>query len=339
MLEWTPIPEPEARGRIAAGSARAPGPVRLVIARSTAPQRKMLTKIGAWFVALGLVTLGTAMFAAWWAIQIGLRPVQMLAGRIEAIDDRSLGRRLETAALPAELRSVGVRTNELLDRLERAFERERRFSADVAHELRTPLSVLTTELEVTLHQPRAAEAYRESMGAALDEVRHLSRLVERLLWLTRASSGAVELIDDELDLRAVAEQAWEPYAVVAASRGLTFEIDLPPGPIHGDPEVWHMIAATLLSNAATYTEPDGAIRVHADGEWVFAVSDSGPVLDADELVRAFDPFWRADRARTDAGTHCGIGLSLVRALAEAVGCRAAVEVDAAGLTFGLRREA
>ncbi len=337
-LRWVPEVEPEERAALQAGELAPPEAVTLIVARSADAQRSTLWKIGAWFVALGLITLGTAMFAAFWAVGRGLSPVAALVRELEAVDDRHLDRRLEVSRLPRELAPIGERTNALLERLERAFVRERRFTADAAHELRTPLTVLQAELELALRKPRPAEAYRDSLARSLDEVRGLARLVEDLLILARAEGGQVEVTREPVPLRALVERCLGPHLDAASTRGLEIDIDIDPArTVHSDPDLLRVVLSNLISNAVAYTERDGWIRVETPHDGMLAVVDSGPPIPEAQRERLFDPFWRGDDARTDAGLHCGLGLALVRSVSAVLHLTPAVEQNEDGsVRFVLR---
>lgn len=300
--------------------------VTLIVARETRSTTEMLGALASWFFGLGLVTLGLASFAAWTAVRRGLAPVGQVAGSIAEIDDSGLAERLDVAVVPRELQPLVGRVNDLLARLESAFERERQFTADVAHELRTPLSVLRTELELSLRRPRTADAYRDSQVAALELTVQLSTLVDNLLLLARLDhldqQGAPALDLERFDLAGLVEACWVGLAERAEARGVSFEGGLrTPDPVETDREKLRLVVANLLANAAEYTEAGGWIRVERDVErgLFLAVVDSGPAIPADVRERVFDRFWRRDEARGDAGVHCGIGLPLARSVAGHLG--------------------
>jgi two-component system heavy metal sensor histidine kinase CusS len=315
-----------------------PGEVTLVIARETAATQAMLARLATWFVGLGFVTLGLASFAAWWAVRRGLEPLARVTSEIEAIDDRGLSSRLDERALPSELRPMIARTNALLDRLEHAFARERRFTADVAHELRTPLCVLRTELELSLRRERSPAEYRASQAAALETTTQLATMVDNLLLLARLDNAAAPLELARFELRRLVDECWSPHAERARERGLGYTCTIEPGhELESDREKLRIVIANLLANAVEYTEAGGWIRVERDptAGVLLAVVDSGPPIPQADRERVFDRFWRGDEARADAGVHCGIGLSLARSLCERLGYRLRVEVRASQTAFVL----
>jgi heavy metal sensor kinase len=294
----------------------------LVLARETGATEAMLGRLAGWFIGLAGVTLGLAAFAAWWAVRRGLEPLAEVREAIEAIDDRALASRLDEQALPAELRPTVARVNALLARLEQAFERERRFTADVAHELRTPLSVLRAELELSLKRERSPAEYRESQRAALAGVEQLATLVDDLLTLVRLEHGPPPLEPSRFALAELVDECWGPHAELAATRGLELRSEIDGAiELESDRDKLRVIISNLLANAAAYTELGGWIRLESAPErgLILAVVDSGPPIPEGHRERLFERFWRADEARADDGEHCGVGLALARALAEHLG--------------------
>jgi two-component system sensor histidine kinase QseC len=302
--------------------------VTVVVGRETSDTRAMLATLVAWFLGLGLTTLGVASIAAWRAVVRGLSPVSEMAARIEGIDASALGVRVPANEVPTELAPIARRLNDLLDRLQSAFQRERRFTADVAHELRTPLSILQTSLELALRTDRPAAEYRRTLADALETTQQTAVLVENLLMLARLDADGVRVSDEEVMLRSLVESCWVPYETTARDGGLELSNEIGEAQIVvADRGKLRLIASNLLGNAAEYTEQGGWIRVSSDpaSGIVLAVTDSGPPIPEDARERLFRRFWRGDEARSDAGVHCGIGLSLVRSLCDCLGYTIEVE--------------
>jgi signal transduction histidine kinase len=314
-----------------------PGDVTIALAEDTAGTRATVAAARRWIWGLGLGALAVAALASAWLIGRGLAPLARLGAAIAAIDDRTLSARLPVAGQPRELVAPVARLNELLVRLEASFARERRFTADVSHELRTPLAGLRALLEVTACRERSGEAYRAALAEARAMVVQLGALVDSLLTLARVDAGQLDVAREEVVLHALVEAAWAPHAATAAARGLTFEnlIDAAAS-VRTDPALLGVVVGNLLANAAAYTAAGGWIEVRpgdADAGVLLDVVDSGPPIPEAHLERLFERFWRADAARTNAGAHFGIGLSLVRALCASLG----VEVAAANLPGGAVR--
>ena len=302
-----------------------PGELVLVVAEGTEAIDGAVASVRTWFIVLGAAgLLATALVTAW-SLSRGLRPLADLATHIEGIDDRRLDTRLAVAGQPSELEVPVRKLNELFARLEASFARERQFTADVSHELRTPLAGLRTLLEVTALSDRSTEDYRTALSEALAIVVQLGALAENLLTLARLDAGQLEpeppgtggeahAVPD-ISLHALVEECWRPHAATAAARSLELRNLIPPATrVNIDREKLRVVIGNLLSNAAEYTSPGGWIAVSTSQDAVLDVTDSGPPLAEDQLERMFDRLWRGDDARSATGVHCGIGLSLARAL-------------------------
>jgi signal transduction histidine kinase len=267
------------------------------------------------FVAFGLVALAVVGLLTAWSLGRALRPLGALTTALARIDDKHLAIRLPVEGQPAEL-AVPVRTlNDLLERLDASFARERQFTANVSHELRTPLAGLRTLLEVTARVPRP-----DDHAAALAIVVQMCAVVENFLMLARLDAGQIEVVRDPVVLSELVEECWKPHAAAAAERGLALR-NLVPGDAVAttDRDKLRVVIANLLSNAVEYTAAGGWIEIAAGDGALLDVIDSGPPIPPDQLDRIFDRMWRGDAARSAAGLHCGIGLSLARSLADCLG--------------------
>ena len=311
----------------------------ITVAREVAGTRGLLATIAGWFLGLGLVILLAAALAVRLGVGRGLRPLAEIGARIAAIDEHVLTARVPEGDLPRELQPVVVRLNALLSRLEAAFARERRFTADAAHELRTPLAILHAMLELALQRPRSPAEHCETLAAALATVEQTTGLVERLLMLARLDAEAGAHRHAACELHALVIVAWETLATAASERGLVLRDQVDPAQVcDADPDALRLILTNLLGNAAAYTTPGGWVAVESDPDAgvVLAVVDSGPQLTAEQLTAVFDRFWRGDAARSDDG-HFGIGLALVRSLCAALGWTVSAENrDDGSLAFVVR---
>jgi signal transduction histidine kinase len=278
------------------------------------------------FVALGIVALALVGGLTAWTLARELRPLRALAAALADIDDAHLAVRLPVEGQPAEL-AAPVRTlNDLLERLDASFARERQFTANVSHELRTPLAGLRTLLEVSARAPRP-----DDLAAALAIVVQMCGVVENLLMLARLDAGRIEVVRGHFALRALVEECWTSHAVAAAERGLSLRNLVPEDAVATtDRDKLRVVVANLLSNAVEYTAAGGWIELATGDGAVLDVIDSGPPIPADQLDRIFDRMWRGDTARSGTGVHCGIGLSLARALAGCLGMSLAADARADG---------
>ena len=279
-----------------------------------------------------------------------LRPAPVPA---EASALSELSRRLEDSAthplkrisvegLSEEARQVAERLNARLDALAGAEKEQQQFIADVSHELRTPLTVLRGSLEVALEEDRPAEEYREAIGTALLEVRHLTRISQNLLFLTRGESGRVTLSFANLDLCRFAADTVRDLAPLASDRGLDLSVSAPAKAIHvfADAGRLQQVVHNLLENALRYTEAGGRIVVRveaAPGEALLAVSDTGVGIPEGDQPYVFERFFRSKASRQVNPGGSGLGLSIVRWIVEAHKGRVTVEsVPGKGSTFTVR---
>jgi two-component system sensor histidine kinase QseC len=313
--------------------------VTLVVARGTASLDATIRLIR-WLLATATGgTLVLALLLGAVAVRRGLRPLDALAARIAAVRQDDLSAQIPTERMPAEMAPVVGKLNDLLRRLEDAFRRERAFTADAAHELRTPLAGLRCTLEVASSQPRTRNDYREAITECLDVVRHTQGIVETLLVLARFESGQTTLRPEAVDVRELIEAGWRPLADKAASRGITFDTHLLMNfSCMADREVSQMIVAALLSNAAEYTDDHGRIEIAGRniGESVeLTIANTGCSLSDTDAQHVFDRFWRSDPSRTGTGIHCGLGLALVQRAARTLGGSVSARIADGTFTIGL----
>ena len=249
----------------------------------------------------------------------GLRPLDQLGEQAGAIHAGSLATRFHAGTLPAELQPIARRLNDLLARLEGSFERERRFSADLAHELRTPIAELRALAECALKWPDAREPAmdRETLAIA----RHMERLVAHLLALARGEQGHLALQIEPLAIDELVRDTWRGFAPRAEERGLAVHLALAPGTAAADRALLRSILVNLFDNAVDYTPTGGGIAIACarTAERVeLTVSNTTVDLAADDVPRLFDRFWRKEAARS-GGQHFGLGLPLARTFAGAIG--------------------
>jgi two-component system sensor histidine kinase ResE len=244
-----------------------------------------------------------------------------------------LARRLqETGALPLKrilledlsgpAREIAEQMNARLDAVASAEKEQTQFIADVSHELRTPLTVLRGSLEVALEEERLSEEYRDVIGNALIEVRHLARLSQNLLFLARGQSGRVTLSFANIDLVKLLAEIGRNVQPAAADRGLELSLDVPAEPVRAfvDADRIQQVFHNLLENAMRYTEAGGAIRLRltsVPAEARMEVCDTGIGIPEEDLPYVFERFFRSDRARRAYSGGSGLGLSIVRWIVEA----------------------
>jgi two-component system sensor histidine kinase QseC len=271
---------------------------------------------------MALVLLIAILVVVTRVIPRSLRPLDDLARRAATIDAQSLNLRFPTAGLPSELAAIAARLNELLQRLSVSFQRERRFTADVAHELRTPIAELRSLAEVALAGPGDPKRDTVVLQDARDIALQMERLVTSLLALSRFQSGHQAVKPEPVDVAAAINRAWLPLEGVARQRRLQIDLgDGATGQVAADPALFDSVLRNLLENAATYTPEGGrvAISTALEGDTTtITVANTSGDLDETDRPHLFEPFWRKDAARTD-GFHSGLGLALVEAMVRVMG--------------------
>ena len=259
-----------------------------------------------------------------------LLPLRPLTVQIASLRANRLDQRIGVSGLPAEIAPVVDRLNELLDRVEEGFRRERAFTANAAHELRTPLAGIRSTFEVALSRPRSSAEYQQAIDRCLSVLADLERLIGVLLQLARLDADQVQPVLEPVELRRLVEGQWQGFAEQAAGRALRLDNRLP-GELtcRADARLVETVMANLLGNAAQYADEGGSVTV--EGEEVVRevrVSISNPAegLTGEDVEKVFDRFWRKEAARSQTGRHYGLGLSLVQRCVELLGGTAAAEL-------------
>lgn len=305
----------------------------MVVAAETAEVGGQLRFLAALLTVTGLGTMAIAGGVAWLVVSRGLRPLAVVAKDIAAMDETGLKQRIGTCGVPREIEPVVSQLNGLLERLDEAFERERALTADVAHELRTPVAEIRTISEITLSRPREPGEYRRALGESLDTIKTLQGLMEKLLVLARMEAGQMRPELEPLAVRPLVLRHWAQFQGRVADRGLTLDdrclADLV---VSADPRLLDVVLSNVLSNAVVHSPDGGHVSVEAqrdDTRGCLRVANPGCGLSAEDAAHVFDRFWRADAARSAGGLHCGLGLTLVRRAMEAMGgtAEAAVTPD------------
>ncbi|ROM76974.1 two-component sensor histidine kinase [Pseudomonas brassicacearum] len=273
------------------------------------------------WLTVGLSALATALLGAWTARR-ALRPLRRMGVITGGVSAHSLNARLPEAQMPAELAELAHSINAMLGRLDDAFQRLSAFSADIAHELRTPLSNLLTHTQVTLTRERSLEDYREALHSNLEELQWMAQLVNDMLYLAKADHGLLAPNREPLALAEEVDVLLEFFAPLAedANVRLSREGD---GGLDGDRNMLRRALSNLLDNALRFTPEGGDVRVRIVDEVQrvrVSVENSGEEIPADRLPRLFDRFYRADPARQESRSeHAGLGLAITRSIIRAHG--------------------
>jgi two-component system heavy metal sensor histidine kinase CusS len=274
-------------------------------------------------VALVVCAGGGYGLARW-----GLRPIAGVTATARRIGPSHLGERLKIARLPAEVADLASTFNAMLDRIEDAFSRLSRFSADIAHELRTPVNILRGEVEVALGRPRTEGEYRDILGSCLEEYTRLTRLIDSLLFLARAEDPKTVLATEPVDVERELTRVREFFEASATDAGVSLAAESEAGiVIDMDRGLFHRAVGNLVSNALAHTPRGGMVTVRAnraEAGYQLEVIDSGEGIGTEHLPYLFDRFYRADQARSHSGGRVGLGLAIVKGVVELHGGRVSV---------------
>jgi heavy metal sensor kinase len=257
-----------------------------------------------------------------------LGPIDRLTRAAAAIGADDLARRLEPPPQLDEVGRLALTFNGMLDRLERAFRRQRQFTADAAHELRTPLAMLASQVDVLLERPRQADEYRRALASMREDMSRLNVLVSELLTLARADAGQQALGREWLALDTLVEDVLTAMAPLAESRGVRLaHANGKEAAVEGDQTRLTQLLINLLDNAVKYTPAGGAVTVavRSEAPWaVVEVADTGVGIAPEHLGRLFERFYRADPARARADGGAGLGLAISQWIVQAHGGEIAV---------------
>lgn len=304
------------------------------IAIDVAQEEALLRRYRSWFWAILLVTSILFPLVGFRIARHGIRPIEEIAGTARRITSTNLRERIRAEGYPSELASLAETFNKMLDRLQESFDQISRFTADIAHDLRTPINNIRGETEVALARARTVEEYRDVLESSLEEAIRLSDLIGDLLFLARAESPLMDLHLQPLNVGELLRVVREYYEVTASDRGISLVAASGTEPISAalDRPLMLRAVSNLVANAIAHTPRGGLVTLAAcagDGEMRIEVSDTGAGIPAEALPRVFDRFFRVDPSRsrnsgatTSGGT--GLGLAIVQSIITLHGGSAAI---------------
>ena len=275
-------------------------------------------------IPVGIILSLLTPLAGYWLAVRATRPVANILQTADRLRPTRLGDRLAVSGSKDELDRLSLTINRLLDEVAGHVERQERFVADAAHELRGPLAAMQSTLEVAVSQARSSAEYRDTLEDVLEAARHLSKITNDLLVLAESSEASAPRIHESVSLAKTASQATGMFAGVAEDRGICLELETAATPvIAGDSARIRQVIGNLLDNALRFTPRSGSVTVQVGegpkGEGILVVSDTGPGIAPGDLERIFDRFFKADLARSHAtGRRSGgLGLAICKSFVEA----------------------
>jgi two-component system heavy metal sensor histidine kinase CusS len=272
-----------------------------------------------------------------WVSRRGLQPVRRLAQRAAAIDVQHLHLRLDEFNELSELQVLSHALNQMLARLEDGFAQLSRFSEDLAHEMRTPLSNLMGHTQQSLRHSRSIEDYQNLLVSNQEEYERLARMIDSMLFLARTEQPQASVQDELINLHELVEQLCEYFEGVAQERDVTL-INQAHGELRADPALIRRALANLVANALRYGSPAAEVIIRSvvrEGGVEVSVHNQGPPIAAEHLPRLFERFYRCDPSRNQPDDSGGLGLAIVHSIMQLHGGRVTVDSRSSGTSFRL----
>ena len=293
--------------------------ILLQVAVDVSGKEQLLSRFRVWFwVISGSMLVLFPLIGYRTALQ-GIRPVEEIAATARRITSTHLGERIAAEGYPYELASLALTFNKMLDGLEDSFARISQFSADIAHDLRTPVNNIRGEAEVALARARTIEEYRDALESSLEEAVHLSDLIGNLLFLARTESPLTHLRLEQVDVSGLIEGIREYYDASAAEVGVMLTSAAASTPVFAalDRTLIQRAVGNLISNAVAHTLEGGTValttNINSAGVCI-EVADTGVGIPSEALPRVFDRFFRVDASRSKASGGTGLGLAIVQGI-------------------------
>ncbi|AMO95868.1 heavy metal sensor kinase family protein [Collimonas fungivorans] len=308
--------------------------MQIIVAHNTSDSIAMLASYRQQILGAALSGAILAALLGYVLVRRGLRPARLIAQQAHSITAQRLDRGLDVASAPYELQQLVVAFNGMLDRLHDSFQRLSQFSADLAHDLRTPINNLMVQTQVALAQPRLPEEYQGLLVSNVEEYERLARMLDNMLFLARADHAHVAVAFGQLDCQLELERIADYFEGVAEDSGVRLEIAAS-GSIRADAMLLRRAISNLVANAIRYTAAGQTIvlgAAQAGQETVISVSNPGPQIADSAVPRLFDRFYRADPARSDSASSAGLGLAIVQSIMKLHGGRVELSRSADQMT-------
>ena len=314
-----------------------PGGDCLLVGRSIERDTAALMRYADWLIAISASVLALGLAVGWWITTSAIRPIGLIVSTAKRIASGELGERILVTQKNSELGHLSLVLNETFAQLEESFLRQSQFTADAAHELRTPVTVILTQAQHALTRDRDPATYKQTLEVCISAARRLRQLTESLLELTKV--GGIPLQQEDSDLADLTRDVIDLLQILADERGVTLVGVLDSAPCRVVPDQISQIVMNLLTNALEHTPSSGSITLRTgidSNHTFFSITDTGPGIASSHLPRIFDRFYRIDDSRNRRTGGAGLGLAICKAIADAHG--ATLEVtshEGEGCTFTL----
>lgn len=322
-----PFPAPNERGLRNRGNSRelihrVPNDHFVLVGSSTAILGGQLKSLAMGLTGAGLGVIAVGLIGGWWLTGRAISPIAEISTAAEKISGGDLSKRINVSETESELGQLAGVLNQTFERLEKSFAQQVRFTADASHELRTPISVILTQIQLALSRERSGEDYRRTLETCERAAERMGLLVNALLELARVDSGDFELLHAECDLGQIARDAIEMVEPLAKQKGVTLNHAIESVKIRADALKLGQVFINLLTNAIQHNK-DGVeicVSVKRNGDQaVVRIADNGMGIPAESLLQIFDRFYRVDPSRSRAKGNSGLGLAICKAILEAHG--------------------
>jgi two-component system heavy metal sensor histidine kinase CusS len=270
-----------------------------------------------WITTLGAIVI--MIFVVWIAVYQGHAPLRRITAKIRGITTDRLHVRLSPETVPIELSELAESFNEMLERIEDVLRRLSNFSADIAHELRTPVTNLMTQTQVVLSNARTIEEYREILYSNLEEYERMAQMISDMLFLAQADNGLLKPSIADIDLALEVQALFDYFDAWAEERGVSLVLEGTAPAVPGDRLMLRRALSNLLSNAIRHTPPGQTVLVALatrGDKTLITVENPGAEIHLEHLPRLFDRFYRVDPSRQRKGDGAGLGLAIVKSIVD-----------------------
>lgn len=307
-----------ARARTFAGEETMPLLIQVMLPLQ--PDETLLDQFRTTLAIVLLLGVLASAATGFWVARRGLRPLREMTAAVQKINAEKLHQRVSANRWPSEIALLAQAFDDMLARLDTSFARLSQFSADLAHELRTPVNNIMGETEVALSRPRQADEYLQVMASNMEECARLARMIDELLFLAKAENPQTRINIETVELAEEFAKIQDYYSGIAEDKGLSIACDAHGLSVQADRDLLRRVLSNLLANACRYSGEDQAIEIAArsDGQdhVVVSVTDHGEGIAADQLPFIFERFFRADRSRHHENQGTGLGLAIVKSIME-----------------------
>lgn len=289
----------------------------ILVGKSLQHDIAMSRRFGGMLTMAALGVLGVGLLGGWWFTGRAIRPLETMSLAAASISAQNLSQRIDIAETDSELGQLAVVLNQTFDRLQSAFDRQVRFTADASHELRTPVAVILAQIELSLSRQRTEQDYRDALATCLRASQRMKSLIESLLVLARLDAGATELALELVALDHLVGDAVELITPLADQRHITMTCEVAPVMVQGDRQRLSQVLTNLLSNAVRYNRDEGTVHVVVRKDVdvaVVTIRDTGIGIAPEHLLHIFDRFYRVDPARSRSDGSSGLGLAICQSL-------------------------